>query len=234
VQGIRVRVISVRLGGDRTVEFYDLGGAGVLVMESGRVADPVLLRKTAGVGELLHEGRFADVFASLRPDLPVPAPLRAPVSALGAWSRSGDGGRLVVTARSHATGVEPATDEKSGDGETWLFDNVRLASDSWFYQDHGWSWHNALGTSYWTLIACTSGSACPLTLDVWTKDGERLRSWPIAPGRYRTCWWDGGRLAQMDVSALDERATEDRACPATPQITRSGSQLLVATERYDV
>jgi hypothetical protein len=208
-------VASITVGNGKTVEFFDLGAGGVLVMESGKAEGDAVLQRTPGIQEMLDANRFADVFAALRPDLPVPDSLRelaARPRPQGAGSlavapsvaRSGGGAPLEeVTAEETGRVARPMTDN-CGNGccnYSWLTSNICPTDDDWFYMDYGWSWHNAGGAQHWGSTACAARGQSQLTVTVQANDGQHGGSWSVPQGNYNHAYWNGGFLNYASITS---------------------------------
>jgi hypothetical protein len=218
-------LVAVPVGNGQTIEFYDLNGLSV-VTETGPAGAARL-----AMGDATPR-RPADLFRSLRPDLPVPEALLslqakaalqpepalprptrgvAPVAGGGTYP---DGAG--TTTSGDPAGVSTKTSALLEGCNNGCCDRQWLTTvgcgwtgydSSWWQFDYGWSTVSFGGDNYFRDNVCSASGTSRWSLTVCT-NGCVLYTWDIPEATYRYQWgWTDSLFFEYSVySAVNSQA----------------------------
>jgi hypothetical protein len=215
-------VVSIDVGGGKTVELYDFGEGRVLVMETGKAGGELVLPR---YGDLIHSGRLVDIVKSLRPDLEVPA------SVIDLQARS-DAAMVESVAqpkpRFTVKGPVPAGTSTNNGGSVivpettcgnyccdydWLQNTMCYdygcsgggCTYSWFNYDYGWSVINSTEVAIWQGAACSASGTSTFFVSVSDGSGG---TWSVGQGYYRYYSWIWGSDFENFATGVNSQSNE--------------------------
>jgi hypothetical protein len=195
-------IATLHLANDHLVEVYDFGNR-ALVMENAKAETGPVLPEYR---DLIKSGHVAELFAKLRPDLPVPLALReAEVRFVDSAASATSSSVAQVLVPEAPTPTLETSGGRGGPGKFQPLDcGSNCCNDSWlrgtmcsfdlpqqhhwFLENYGWSNQWSINPRHWdgSVCAATGTSTWNLFLN---GVGQQYWTWYVAQGNYQDRWW---------------------------------------------